>query len=113
MGATRGRIFDQPGQFEPGLLRVQAKLRTSVLRSDFHSDSSVVVDDDVSDDEEGAGRGARVVREYMVTDDNLPDGDWQRLMPVEGKKLVGHLVCSLYHNQEGTPETRVVRRSGD
>ena len=104
LGATRGRIFDQPGQLEPGLLRVQAKLRTSVLRSDFHSDSSVVVDDDVSDDEEGAGRGARVVREYMVTDDNLPDGDWQRLMPVEGKKLVGHLVCSLYHNQEGRPE---------
>ena len=113
LGATRGRIFDQPGQLEPGLLRVQAKLRTSVLRSDFHSDSSVVVDDNVSDDEEGAGRGARVVREYMVTDDNLPDGDWQRLMPVEGKKLVGHLVCSLYHNQEGTPETRVVRRNGD
>ena len=79
--ASRGRIFDKPGQLLAGLRIVQAKLRTSRLRDNFHSDNSVVVDDQASDEEGeegegGGGRGARVINGGDVA---LPEGrGWER-----------------------------------
>ena len=46
------------GQLKEGLRQVNARLRTSRLRTNFHANDSVLVDDDAgSDEDEGEGGG--------------------------------------------------------
>ena len=104
--ATRGRIFQLPGQLAAGLQVVNRKLRTSRLRTDFHSDSSVVVDDDAEGEEgeegeggEGEDRVRKGVSGAAVALPNEPG--WVRDVPAQKKQLVGHRVAALYNNTRG------------
>ena len=108
-GATRGRMFKLPGQLTAGLQLVKRKLRTSRLRTDFHSDSSVVVDDDAEGEEgeqgeqgEQEGMGDRAQKGVSGAEVGLPhEPGWVREMPAEKKQLVGHRVAALYNNMHG------------
>ena len=92
-----------PGQLEAGLQRVQAKLRTARLRTDFHSDSSVLVDDD-ADSEEEEGRGGRVLAGEDARAVGLPhESGWTRQMPGTGQQMVGKQVASLHFSPSGEP----------
>ena len=107
--SDRGRIFRSPQQLALGLQCVQRKLRTSALRTDFHTDSSVLVDDEAEGEEDGTEwaeglasgrvRGRRVVQTQGV---GLPDEPgWQWEKPAGLK--VGQLVGSLHLDAGGEP----------
>ena len=108
----RGRMLSGD-QLQAGLQHVTAQLRTSKLRTDFHSNDSVLVDDDAdeaSGDEGGAGGVGAVGRfgggrRVVVPTDGvaLPaGGGWSRNAPRPIK--VGQLVATLHMGPRGQAE---------
>ena len=103
---SRGRMMGE-GQLKEGLRQVSAKLRTSRLRTNFHSNDSVLVDDDAaSDEDEGEGGGGwvrgdggRVVATEHI---QLPAGaSWSRALPAAIK--AGQIVATVHFDPRGQP----------
>jgi hypothetical protein len=104
---SRGRMFTA-NDLSHGLTLVNSKLRTAKLRGNFHSDKSVLVDDDDSEEDgedvnlDGKGRGRRVVDTAGI---GLPIGerDWAWKMTAGSQPKVGQRVAALYLNETGEP----------
>ena len=100
---SRGRIMGA-GHLRAGLRQVTAQLRTSKLRTDFHSNSCVIVDDEAegSDDDDGhaQGMGVRAGRRFATGDVPLPVGQsWRRDPPASIKP--GQLVATVHMGPRG------------
>jgi len=103
---SRGRMMGE-GQLGVGLRQINAKLRTARLRTNFHSNDSVIVDDDAgSDEDEGEGgggwvrgNGGRVVATEHI---ELPAGEsWRREPPASIKE--GQVVATVHFDPRGQP----------
>lgn len=103
---SRGRMMGD-GQLKEGLRQVNARLRTSRLRTNFHTNDSVLVDDDAgSDEDEGEGGGGwlrgdrgRVVATQHI---QLPAGaSWRRDPPASIKE--GQMVATVHIDPRGQP----------
>ena len=112
-GGTRGQ-YKSASDVAGGLASIRRSIATASLRSDFHRDNSVLVDDDAdsgSDNEaESSAGGPRAdgprIRQAQIDGASveLPEGAYSRTPPTLGAGMCGLQVCVLFLNAAGEPE---------